>query len=48
VSVRVSARDETLMIVRPLAQGQRVPAGSREARLVFEDGAVALNQAQGE
>jgi len=36
VAVRVSARDENLYIVRPLAQGQRVPAGSREARLVFE------------
>jgi hypothetical protein len=48
VSVRVSARDESLMIVRPLAQGQRVPPGAREARLVFEDGTVAFNQSHGE
>lgn len=36
VAVRVSARDENLYIVRPLAQGQKLPPGSREARLVFE------------
>lgn len=48
VSVRVSARDENLMIVRPLAQGQRLPPGAREARLVFEDGATAFNQSHGE
>jgi hypothetical protein len=40
VSVRISARDENLYIVRPLAQGQRPPAGAREAQLVFDqDGA---------
>jgi hypothetical protein len=49
VSVRVSARDESLYIVRPLAQGQRVPPGAREARLVFdEDASVALGQFHGE
>ncbi len=48
VSVRVSARDESLMIVRPLAQGQRVPPGAREARLVFDEASVALNQSHGE
>jgi hypothetical protein len=39
VAVRVSARDESLYIVRPLEPGQRVPPGSREARLVFEQDA---------
>jgi hypothetical protein len=49
VSVRVSARDEELFIVRPLAQGQRVPSGAREARLVFEqDAAAASSQSHGE
>lgn len=38
VAVRISARDESLYIVRPLPQGQKVPPGAREARLVFEDG----------
>lgn len=36
VSVRTSARDDGLYIVRPLPQGQKVPPGSREARLVFD------------
>jgi hypothetical protein len=36
VSVRISARDENLYIVRPLEPGQRLPPGSREARLVFD------------
>jgi len=49
VSVRVSARDENLMIVRPLAQGQRLPPGAREARLVFDDAAsVGLSLSHGE
>jgi hypothetical protein len=39
VSVRVSARDENLYIVRPLAEGQRLPPNAREARLVFEQDA---------
>jgi hypothetical protein len=49
VSVRVSARDQGLFIVRPLAQGQRVPPGAREARLVFEQDITALSsQSHGE
>ena len=49
VFVRVSARDENLYIVRPLAQGQRLPAGAREARLVFDlDAAASLSQSHGE
>jgi hypothetical protein len=37
VAVRVSARDENLYVVRPLAPGQRVPLGTREAWLIFDD-----------
>lgn len=37
VAVRVSARDENLYVVRPLAPGQRVPVGAREAWLFFDE-----------
>ena len=35
VSVRTSVRDENLFVVRPLADGAAVPAGTREALLTF-------------
>lgn len=37
VSVKRSALDEGLFVVRPLAPGAKAPAGSREALLVFSD-----------
>lgn len=37
VAVRTSARDENLYVVRPLAPGQRVPLGTREAWLFFDE-----------
>lgn len=37
VSVKPSARDDTLYVVRPLKPGQRLPFGTREAMLVFSD-----------
>lgn len=37
VSVKRSALDESLFVVRPLAPGAQVPAGTREAVLVFSD-----------
>lgn len=40
VAVRLSARDEKLYVARPLAPGQRVPAGTQEAWLVFDEAAV--------
>jgi hypothetical protein len=39
VSVRTSARDPSLLVVRPLAPGQALPEGAREAFLVMADGA---------
>jgi len=42
VSVRVSARDENLYVVRPLPAGQRVPVGSREAYLVFQEASAGV------
>jgi hypothetical protein len=44
VSVRVSARDGTLLVVRPLADGESPPAGTREAYLVMVE-TVALAEA---
>jgi hypothetical protein len=35
VSVRTSARDATLLVVRPLPEGEAPPAGTREAFLVM-------------
>jgi hypothetical protein len=37
VSVRTSARDATLFVVRPLAEGQAPPAGTREAVLLLNE-----------
>jgi hypothetical protein len=37
VSVKTSARDPSLIIARPLADGQTLPAGTREALLVLVD-----------
>jgi hypothetical protein len=37
VSIKVSARDPGLYIARPLADGQELPAGTREAMLVLVD-----------
>jgi hypothetical protein len=37
VSVRTSARDPALMVLRPLADGQTAPAGTREGFLVLAD-----------
>lgn len=37
VSVKISARDPGLLVVRPLAEGEPVPAGTREAFLVMVD-----------
>jgi hypothetical protein len=41
VSVKVSVRDPKLLVVRPLAEGESAPAGTREAFLVMNapDGA---------
>jgi hypothetical protein len=35
VSVKTSVRDSSLLVVRPLADGAAVPAGTREALLTF-------------
>jgi hypothetical protein len=37
VSVKVSVRDPNLLVVRPLAEGESAPAGTREAFLVMAD-----------
>jgi hypothetical protein len=37
VSVKISARDPTLFILRPLPEGQPLPAGTREGFLVLAD-----------
>ena len=37
VSVKVSVRDPDLIVVRPLADGEAAPAGTREAFLVMVD-----------
>jgi hypothetical protein len=37
VSVRTSVRDSDLLVVRPLAEGEAAPAGTREAYLVMSD-----------
>ncbi|HEY4015519.1 MAG TPA: hypothetical protein VGM06_19380 [Polyangiaceae bacterium] len=37
VSVRTSARDPALMVLRPLADGQMAPAGTREGFLVLAE-----------
>jgi hypothetical protein len=37
VYVKTSARDQSLLIVRPLESGRRAPFGTREAMLVFDD-----------
>jgi hypothetical protein len=38
VSVKISVRDPLLLVVRPLAEGEMPPEGSREAFLVMADG----------
>jgi hypothetical protein len=35
VSVKTSVRDPSLLVVRPLGEGQSPPAGTREAFLVM-------------
>jgi hypothetical protein len=37
VSVKISVRDPSLLVVRPLAEGQSPPPGTREAFLVMAD-----------
>jgi hypothetical protein len=37
VSVKASVRDPSLIVARPLADGQELPAGTREALLVLVD-----------
>jgi hypothetical protein len=37
VSVKTSVRDPDLLVVRPLADGESTPAGTREAFLVMVD-----------
>jgi hypothetical protein len=37
VSVKTSARDQSLLIVRPLENGRKAPFGTKEAMLVFEE-----------
>ncbi len=37
VCVRLSVRDGSLLVVRPLAEGENAPAGTREAYLVMAD-----------
>ena len=37
VYVKTSARDQSLLIVRPLEHGRRAPFGTREATLVFDE-----------
>jgi hypothetical protein len=37
VSVRLSVRDSSLFVVRPLAEGQAAPPGTTEAVLVMPD-----------
>jgi hypothetical protein len=38
VSVRMSVRDSSLFVVRPLPEGQPAPPGTTEAVLVMPDG----------
>ncbi len=38
VSVKASARDATLLVVRPLPEGQRPPPGTHEAILTLVEG----------
>jgi hypothetical protein len=47
VSVKSSARDPNLFIVRPLAEGQRAPTGTREAYLVLLEVEAPPNTANG-
>jgi hypothetical protein len=47
VSVKTSVRDPNLLIVRPLAEGQRPPPGTREAFLVLLDTEGAPNTSNG-
>jgi hypothetical protein len=37
VYVKTSARDQSLLIVRPLENGRKAPFGTKEAMLVFEE-----------
>lgn len=43
VSVRASVRDPSLYVVRPLAEGELPPPGTREAFLVFPNARDTLN-----
>ena len=47
VSVRTSARDGTLLVVRTLAEGQTPPPGTREAFLVMTESATDAPYAKG-
>lgn len=48
VSVKISVRDPSLFIARPLAEGQALPPGTREARLVLvEPAAEPVTEAPG-
>jgi hypothetical protein len=47
VFVKTSVRDPNLLIVRPLAEGQRPPAGTREAFLVLVEPESSPNTSNG-
>lgn len=47
VSVKISARDPDLLVVRPLADGEPAPAGTREAFLVLTDSPAGAADASG-
>jgi hypothetical protein len=48
VSVRTSARDASLLVVRPLGAGEALPPGTREAFLVMaEDLATEVSSTRG-
>jgi hypothetical protein len=47
VSVRTSARDATLLVVRPLAESEALPPGTREAFLVMSEAAPEVSAAKG-
>jgi hypothetical protein len=42
VSFKTSARDANLIVARPLAEGQELPPGTREALLVLVDPGEAV------
>jgi hypothetical protein len=45
VSVKVSARDPSLLVVRPLAESESAPPGTREAFLIMVDTSVGAADA---